>query len=152
MIQRIQTVYLALALILLGFMAWLPLGQIASATNIYVFNIKGVFDSQSGDTIVNGWPLMALLGIIELLQIIIIFSYKKRVRQMRMATYNILLMLGMVAVGWFFIHTSLKEIGEGTLGFEMAMIFPMVAAILEYLAIRAIGKDEALVRSVDRIR
>jgi hypothetical protein len=28
----------------------------------------------------------------------------------------------------------------------------LVAIILDYLAIRAIGKDEALIRSIDRIR
>ncbi|MDD2382096.1 MAG: DUF4293 family protein [Mariniphaga sp.] len=34
----------------------------------------------------------------------------------------------------------------------MPMIFPLLAVVLDYLAIRAIGKDEVLVRSMDRIR
>jgi hypothetical protein len=36
--------------------------------------------------------------------------------------------------------------------FNIAVVFPLIAIILDYLAIRNIGKDEALVRSIDRIR
>ena len=39
-----------------------------------------------------------------------------------------------------------------TQGFRIAIIFPIVALILDYLALRAIFKDETLVRSLDRIR
>lgn len=152
MIQRIQTVYLALALILIGFMAWLPLGEIATSNLVFDFNIKGVFNEETGKVVVSGWPLVMLLVIIEVIQIMIIFGYKNRIRQMRMATFNILLMVGLLAVSWFFVRSSLKTIGGGVYVFKMAMAFPLVAAILNYLAIRAIGKDEALVRSIDRIR
>jgi len=87
------------------------------------------------------------------LQLFIIFGYKNRVRQMRIAVFSILIMLGFFAAAWFFVHLSLKELGgEGGYSFDIPLAFPIVAAILNYLAIRAIGKDEALVRSVDRIR
>jgi hypothetical protein len=36
--------------------------------------------------------------------------------------------------------------------FKVTVVFPVVAAILDFLAIRALGKDEALVRSLNRIR
>jgi hypothetical protein len=152
MIQRIQTVYLALSLILLGLMAMLPLGEIAASSEVYDFSIKGVFNEQTGSLVVNGWPLIALLVLMEIIQVSIIFGYKNRIRQIRLATLNILLMVGLFAVSFVFIRLSLKYIGEGAYMFRMAMSFPLVAAILNYLAIRAIGKDEALVRSVDRIR
>lgn len=152
MIQRIQTVYLALALLLMGFLGWLPLGEIAAGIQVYTFNIKGVFAEGANSAMISGWPLMLLLSIIEVLQIVVIFSFKKRVRQMRISTFVILLMIGFFGVSWYFVHASLKTIGEGAYVFQMAMAFPLVAAILNYLAIRAIGKDEALVRSIDRIR
>lgn len=152
MIQRIQTVYLLLSLILIGLMAWLPLGEIIANGDIFSFGIKGVNNSQTGELIVNGWPLLAMLAIIEMVQLAIIFGYKNRVRQMRFATFNILLMLGLFVVGFIFVRSSLNTIGDGAYGFKIAMSFPFVAIILNYLAIRAIGKDEALVRSIDRIR
>jgi len=39
-----------------------------------------------------------------------------------------------------------------TASFKIAVAFPLVAIILDYLAIRSIGKDEALIRSLNRIR
>lgn len=152
MIQRIQTVYLALALLLVGFLGWLPLGEIVSEMQVFTFNIKGVFEEGASNALFNGWPLVVLLSIIVLIQIMVVFSFKKRVRQMRMATFSILLMIGFFGVSWYFVKASLNTIGDGAYVFQMAMAFPLVAVILNYLAIRAIGKDEALVRSIDRIR
>lgn len=36
--------------------------------------------------------------------------------------------------------------------FKIPAAFPLVVIILDYLAIRSIGKDEALIRSLNRIR
>ena len=36
--------------------------------------------------------------------------------------------------------------------FHWALCLPLVALILNYLAVRAIGKDEAMVQAVDRLR
>lgn len=153
MLQRIQTVYLLLALILVGLLAWLPLGDIIAGEELYEFTIRGVFNAETGNVEINGWPLIAMLAVIEVLQLLIVFGFKNRVRQMRMAVFNILIMIGFLAVAWFFVHSSIKELGgEGGYSFNIALAFPIVAAILNYLAIRAIGKDEALVRSIDRIR
>ena len=152
MIQRIQTVYLALALILLGLIAWLPLAEVVVAGEVFTFTIKGIVNQASGEVLQNGVPLMVILAIVLVLQIMIILGYKKRVRQMRMATYNIILMLGMIGVCFYFKYATFKEMTVDASAYKMALIFPVVAAILNYLAIRAIGKDEALVRSIDRIR
>lgn len=152
MIQRIQTVYLLIALILLGLLAWLPLGEILVGGQFYNFTINGIKSDQTQELIYNGLPLLMMLVIILVLQLVIIFGFKKRVRQMRLATFNIILMFGILGVSWYFIQAGLKQIGDGVYHFKIAMAFPIVAAILNYLAIRAIGKDEALVRSVDRIR
>ncbi len=37
---------------------------------------------------------------------------------------------------------------KATVSFKIAVVFPLVAAILDFLAIRSIGKDEALIRSL----
>ena len=152
MIQRIQTVYLLFALILLGLIAWLPLGEVAVGDHIYQFTIKGITSDQTHALVYNGLPLIILMSIIILLQIIVIFGFKNRIRQMRLATFNLLLMLGVLGVCWYFVHSAVKILGEGVYQFKLPVSFPLIGAILNYLAIRAIGKDEALVRSVDRIR
>jgi hypothetical protein len=152
MIQRIQTVYLALALIFLGLTGWMPLGEFVSGDIVYQFTLNGVSNTSNNEMVYNGWPLLVLSFIIAILQIITIFGYKKRIRQIRIAAYNLILMIGLVGAAWFFASKSMKGIGESVSAFKIALAFPVVSAILNFLAIRAIGKDEALVRSIDRIR
>ena len=152
MLQRIQTVYLGLAFILLGLMVWLPLAEISVGANVYTFSVKGIVNGVTGDMLQSGLPLMVMLGIALVLQVIIIYSFKNRVRQMRLSTFNIILMLGMIGLFFYFKYASFKEMTVDLVSYRIALVFPIVAAILNYLAIRAIGKDEALVRSIDRIR
>lgn len=152
MIQRIQTVYLAIALILLGLMAWLPFAEIAAGGEVYTFSIKGIVNEATGEQLYKGLPLMAILGVSVGLQIASIFGYKKRVSQMRIITYNIFLMIGIVGVAYYFKYASFKEMADVVNSFKVTLVFPILAAILNYLAIRAIAKDEALIRSIDRLR
>ena len=36
--------------------------------------------------------------------------------------------------------------------FHWALCFPLIAIILNYLAMRAIGRDEAMIHAADRLR
>jgi hypothetical protein len=152
MIQRIQTFFLALALIMMGLLLWLPLGEITVNEKIYSFSLSGIADILTGQRTYQTWYLMAIIGIIMLFQVIIICSYKKRVGQARMAAFNILLMLVFLIVCWLFVKTSAKSLGDAIYSLKVFIAFPLISVILNYLAIRAIRRDEDLVRSVDRIR
>lgn len=152
MLQRIQTLYLSIALLLMGLLNWLTLGEIAVGEKIFSFTMKGIIDIQTGQQMYGAIHLIIFLCIILLVELVIIFSYKKRIRQMRMAIFNLILMLGFVLIGWLFVKSSANALGQGIYSLKLPLIFPFVAAILNYLAIRAIAKDELLVRSVDRIR
>lgn len=152
MIQRIQTFYLTVSLILLGLMIGLPLGEIAVGDQIFSFSIQGINNEGSGEQLYNGLPLMVFLGIAIVVQLLAIFGFKNRVRQMRLSGYNILLMLGIVGVSFYFKYASFKEMEIVTNSYKLALVFPFIAGIFNYLGIRAIGRDEALVKSIDRIR
>ena len=152
MIQRIQTVYLFIASLLVALTGWMPMAEMARGTEVFRFTAKGIFDTATQQLVINGWPLLVMAIIICALQMVTIFLYKKRMLQIRISTFNLILMIGFIGVSWFFIHSSKKTMGEFVYAFKAAISFPLVAAILNYLAIRAIGRDEALVRSVDRIR
>lgn len=147
MIQRIQTVYLLVSGILLGFLFFLPFAEIAKDGAVYLFNAKGIL--LDGDVMENGAAISALIAIIAGLHGVAILSYKKRIRQMRIIVFIILLMIGLFGLFFFFTYYTFKG---AQINFEISMAFPLVAIILDYLAIRAIGKDEALIRSIDRIR
>jgi len=147
MIQRIQSVFLLVAVILTGFLFKLELAELIAANEIYSFVAAGMYKGET--QVFNGMPLLVMLGIIVVLHLVIIFSYKKRIRQMRMTVFTIILLLGMFAAILFFAYTSFDG---AKVAFKIPVAFPLAAAILDFLAIRAIGKDEALIRSLNRIR
>ncbi len=53
---------------------------------------------------------------------------------------------------WLSSANALEDIGVAHRQFSWAAIMPVVSIIITVLAARAIFKDEALVRSLDRIR
>lgn len=147
MIQRIQTVYIFVAAVLTGLLLGLDFAELAVNGELYVFNANGIL--QGEQLIFNGLPVMAFIGLITLLHIAVILMYKYRIRQMRVLGFTIILLLGLLGVLFYFLHAGFQEVD---VAYKIPMTFPLIAAVLDYLAIRAIGKDEALVRSLDRIR
>ena len=147
MLQRIQTVYLVIAVVLLSMLYRFPLADISTGSEIFQFSINGIF--KGSEMVFNGLPLIAFLSLIILLHVFVIFMYKKRIRQMRVLGFTIILLLGLFGLFFYFAYAGFKG---ATASFKIPVAFPVVAAILDYLAIRNIGKDEALVRSVDRLR
>ena len=147
MIQRIQSVYLLFTAILLGLVFFLPIAEISATDTIYRFDIHGI---QDGDKmILNGLPLMIFLALLILVHVVVIFLFKKRLLQVRLLIMNIILLLGLFSVFFWYGYLGIKG---GSTGFTLTIAIPVVGIILDYLAIRAIAKDEALVRSADRLR
>ena len=150
MLQRIQTVYLSLALFCM---------VISLLTNLAVFsyvegaaNFKAMGFYNNGELIFPTWSLFVIGIISVLLFLLTIFIYRWRILQIRFSIFNIFVILGYYGLIAFYI---LKRNPEANSVFENAgvgMVAPFIAIILTYLAIRKIGADEALIRSLDRIR
>ena len=155
MIQRIQTLYLLLAAVLMSLTLFLPLATIWQGGNEII--IKAWF---ADGTVGFKAPLPLYLGIIlsvaTALPFVTIFLYKKRMTQIRLCVSEIVLLLGSAAFIALYCYRMCDVLAElmqelnFTLGF--AALMPVVAIIPMVLAIRGIAKDEALVRSLDRIR
>jgi len=152
MIQRIQTVYLLIITLLMGSMFFYPYAELLAQDNqIYSYSFNGLFLDGNESVYFSTIPPLILLSIIVLLSVVSIFLYKKRILQMRLGVINIMLMLGYIGLNYYYIKSFSNQL-TGVISYNIIVIFPLVSAILMYLAIRAIGKDEALVRSLDRIR
>lgn len=147
MIQRIQTVYLAISTFLVGLLFLIPFAELAKDGMIYLFDYRGI--SLDGAIKYNGLSIAILIAVLVILHAVAIFNFKKRVQQIRMLVLAILLLLGLFGLFFFFIHFA---IGDAQVSYKVSAFFPLIVIILDYLAIRAIGKDEALIRSIDRIR
>ena len=151
MIQRIQTIYLLFATIILVIILFLPIASMVDAqANSFSYLFYGVVDS-SNTTVIIDYPLAIILVLMPFLNLIAIFLFKTRILQMRICIFNILLMLGSLAMIWFYSYEAENVLFVDTY-FSYPVVFPLVAAILTFMAFRGIRKDEILVKSANRIR
>ena len=142
MIQRIQSIYLLLVVILSGGL-------------IFVFPIlEGVdnkifaLDLFSDKAMINkSLPILFLLSAV--LALYTIFSFKDRKRQFVLGRFIILINLILLGL---LIYLSLNLPGEDASKKGIGMFLPVLAILFSVLANKAIKKDEDLVKSVDRLR
>jgi hypothetical protein len=147
MIQRIQTVFILVAGLLIGSLYVQKFADIIVNNELHIFNAFGIFKNE--ELLFNGLPILIFIGIITVLHFVAIFLFKKRILQIRVLAFTIILLLGLCGMFFYFTYASFDEV---KVAFKVAVALPVVAVILDWLAIRAIGKDEALVRSLDRLR
>lgn len=128
MIQRIQTLYLLICLVL--------------TVVCVVFEVKAEN---------HPWALTVIMAVTGVLEFMGIFLFRRRALQMRVCTFCIILLLG-----WYATYVAFAYmVGEGLVGKFRPQLWasiPAINAILLYLAFRGILRDEMLVRSLDRLR
>lgn len=155
MIQRIQSLYLFLVTVLSFITLFSPVAglQHELTATIYQLSYKGLMQlSPTGSILLaNTWMLTAIMAIIPLLSLITIFLFKKRLLQIRLLFFNIVLMAGYYGLMFIYLWQMGKSL-EAEMFIELVSAFPLVNIVLSFMAIRAIGKDEALIKSLNRIR
>ncbi|HEX2922206.1 MAG TPA: DUF4293 domain-containing protein [Bacteroidales bacterium] len=146
MIQRIQTIYLLLIFILsVLFLS----GEIMSFENGTYFTISGIHSVDSS-VIQQYWPFTILMLIVPVLCLVIIFLYGNRKFQMLLTSFLIFGIVLLIIAGIYYTFFTIKT-GTG-LVFGVKLILPILMLIFSILAYRGIRKDEAIVRSYDRLR
>jgi hypothetical protein len=91
----------------------------------------------------------------SLLALISVFLFKNRQRQLQIGLGNMaLISINMMLLVFKAIPDAINELGaaEGVGTYGFGVYFVIVSIILNFLASKMIRKDEALVKSVDRIR
>ncbi len=131
MIQRVQTLFL------LG----------ASGLLFSLFFSKFTYTQDTVVKFVEYIPFLVFTIATFLLSFIPIFLYKNRVLQMRICIYNMIILLAYQ--GW--VGYKFMDKIDGSV-YTVSAVFPIVAAILVFLAFRFIGKDEAYVQSMNSLR
>ena len=153
MIQRKQTIYLFFAGLIPLVLLFIPLGTLSSEMAYYeytAFAVRGT--TPSINTIGNAILLIATSA----LSFISIFLYKNRKAQMKLVSLNMVLILLTICFIMYFYPKFIfpkKEALDGvTIQYNYTIFISFVSAVGLYLAKRAIAKDEAMVRSADRLR
>lgn len=149
MIQRIQSVYLLLVTALLVASMCLPVGSFIGANGAtYVFKPLGV---EINEAFSSTWGLFGILLLSAIVAFATIFLFKNRMLQIRMSIFNSILLIGYYMAFLAFLFVLKRDL---TASFQIswALCLPLVCIILNYLAIRAIGRDEVMVKAADRLR
>ena len=146
MIQRIQTVLLLLAAVLLGLQFIFPYAEAASG-------LSGSF----GDGVfsVNDRAgLQINTGLAFALAVIAVFLYKNRPAQSRITTLAIfastILAVSVATQCFILIREAGSEVTN--IHYQPGIALPALSVLLLWIANRFIRKDEELVRSSDRLR
>ena len=135
--QRLQTLYLCLATGLV----------VALFFSVKAFTLGpgGVHAVEL--TYIKYTPYLILLILVTILQLLAVFTFNARVFQMRTAVLSAILMIALQAwIGVDYFTADKEWI------FKFTAVFPLVAAILNFIAARYILRDQLLVESVSHLR
>ena len=135
--QRIQTLYLAISVVLLFILCFSDLYTVLDA---------------DGMQYVTYWQFQKpyfgiLLGVLIAMTVLALVTFKVRILQMRLATLSGLVALGMT--GWlaYYYFTAPENVT-----FKWTVIFPFLVAVSNFLAARGCFQDQLMVESAYRIR
>lgn len=146
MIQRIQSVFFFIAAVFPALLFVLPLYTVhIAATGLTPEMHTDIFIAKPVGTYSMYYAILAVMC--TLLPLVAIFLYKNRPLQIRLGRLNILLL----TVALVFLVVAYASLDSGVTA-GIGLFMPSGGIIFTFLAIRAIGKDEALVKSADRIR
>ena len=135
--QRVQTLYLMIASALVVALFF--------SVKAFVFGPDGTHAQEF--RYIAYTPYLILLIVVALLQVIALTTFKVRVLQMRTAVLSALILValqGWLAVDFFTADKSVV--------FRWTAVFPLVAALLDVWAARAIFRDQLLVESLSTLR
>ncbi len=133
MIQRIQSLYLLASSGLMFSLFFRPLMRDLDGNVLLKFSQYG--------------PFLIFTIITFVLSFFCIFLYRRRISQMRLCIYNMLILCAYQIWIAYMFFTRL----DGSI-FTISAVFPIVAGIFVFMAFRKISEDEALVQSMNSLR
>lgn len=160
MIQRIQSLYLllvafcGLAMYFFTVVSLVP-EKVSADNSVYHFNALQVerISNDASELLMRPWPILVLNALLVAGAVYVILLYRNRTSQIR---FTHILFLGALAelVLILFDAESLKSSTgmSHMLSFNAWSLLPVLMLLFTRLALAAIKRDEALVRSADRLR
>lgn len=160
MIQRIQTIYLFVVVILsfvslISQIGYYTIGQevVGEFTN-FTFTTSGICAGYESS---GPWCLGILLIMVIFLNMLSIMLFRKRMRQLRLTIISCIFLIAYVGCYWlfdYFYNENLNLVANTAVEYHLTFpaVMPVLGLLLNYLAIVGIRRDEAKVRAIDRLR
>ncbi len=151
MIQRIQTLYLLVASVLLTCLLVLPLGSLVAGTSLWnVFLIGGQIPQAAPRGLMIA--LAVLYGLLAFTGVLVIFMYKNRKRQLAWITGMLMALILSIILLLIFLYRLHATSPAAVMSYHADLVFPLVAMVLLIMARKAIIKDQDIIDSLNRIR
>ncbi len=152
MLQRVQTIYLLIAALILGCFVIFPIAVLVDdklkVTDLEL--LKTVYDK---DFIFLNYIIVIkfITWLIIMLILVTIILFKKRNAQMALCFLNIILLVVLVVATFFILYHN-SSVSGYKIYYKMPVVFPVISSLFIFLAYKGIRKDELLVKSYDRLR
>jgi len=157
MIQRIQSVYLLLASLVLSVTFFFPIAEFIGEKDsliLYVFKVVSLVPDSAN--VYDLMFIMPLLGIVSgtiLFSFITIFMFKNRHGQLKIIRFMMLLIAIMIGLTFLYYYDILESASGAIPNFvQIGAFAPLISLIFLFLAYKGVLKDEKLIRSADRLR
>ena len=166
MIQRIQSLFLFIVIALGVTLFFLPVIQFTTpeesvTQRMFELGAKGLTEittdynlsaeSLSAVELKGVWGLTVTTLLIPVLALVILLLFKKRILQARLCIFLALLCIGYYGVLFMYVW-----FGRHNVAADWDILFgaciPLLCLVFTLMSVRRILKDEALVRSADRLR
>lgn len=152
MIQRIQSVYLLVVTILLVVAMCQPVGNFIGADGIATNVFKPLGVALADGSFHSTWGLFSILLLSAVIALCAIFLFRNRMLQVRMTIFSSILLIGYYVAFVVFMFVLQNDLDAMTFQLGWALCLPVVSIVLNYLAFRAIYRDELMVKAADRLR
>ncbi|MFT5185216.1 MAG: hypothetical protein ACI84C_002354 [Flavobacteriales bacterium] len=155
MLQRIQSIYLLLASLLLLAVVLFPLFAFDGASTSFILKMCSFSNGEESLSIPTlYWVWLSLAWLTGLMLLTSLFGFKNRKGQMKRGRLAYVLILAVLVCGYFTGGAAEDMLPEGTWTnvYGIAFYLPAAALAFNFLANRSIKGDEDLVKSLDRLR
>ena len=160
MLQRVQSLFLALTGICMIIMVFWPIWSKTNpeGTEQFYFSALGIYTIQLGTGEMtqeySPYITISILAFISAgIAIFEIFQYRNRLTQMKIGALNSVVMGVALGMAVYFVNDFDQTIMPGVKGvFYPGFYLPAVALLSNVVANRFIKRDEKIVRNADRMR
>jgi peptidoglycan/LPS O-acetylase OafA/YrhL len=158
MLQRIQSLYLAIVAIACILLFFFPLAdyynELEGNYKLFIYGVRSMDpEPKVAFSLFFTAPLIFMVVASFIFAVAAIFLFKNRPLQLRLCAFNMLTNIVLIMVIFFFYATKIKTMTLTEPEYNYTgMVLPLVSILFLIFANQAIRKDEKLVKSVDRLR
>ena len=153
--QRIQSLFFLLTILSNTAIFWLELAVIHAGGEKFSFTLYKLQNEGSSEVLYETIMLAILCSICILLSVVAFGMFKKRQVQIKLTQLLLLVQIAFLVAIFFVVDgtvNSLDQLSSPLVDYSVGAYVALIPSVFIFFALKAIKKDEALVRAADRIR